>query len=511
MDSRSRRAIVLCALTGAALAAGAYLATSDELMTVAAAGAGAASCWLVLSDRYERSLVLVLLYLGLADGVLKLRLDRDGVTLIRDALLYAIVLGALGRLVARRGPVRWPPLSGWVVAWVAIVVVQLANRSNPGWLHALAALRPHLEFVPLFFLGFETMRTAARLRVFFAVLAAVTCVNGIVALYQIRLSPDQLATWGPGYAELARGTGPTSPRAFIDASGVVHVRPPALGGDMGFSGALGALAAPGVLALGLWARRRRLVLAGVVVLAAGVALAIATSASRLAVLQGVVAAGAFSIFAVVTARRVLSALGVVAAAAVLIAASVVVLSRVEPGIFDRYSSITPARVFSTAYEYKSAPLEQAPTYVVDFPFGAGLGSVGPAAGADIGADRRAGLNGETQVTFLLVEVGIVGFLLLLMLNIHLFYRCFTRIHAVPAGTVHLFLAALASAMFGLFVAWLAGPTTASAPQAPFFWFGLGTLAFWIGGPSLPSAVHARAGRWRRIRGPAQPAPSGLPA
>ena len=130
-----------------------------------AAGIGL-TVWMFFSERMERPLVVLLLYLGLLEGFLKLRTDSTVITSVRDVLLYAILLGFLVRAALRRQSLPLPPLSGWVLAVTVVVLVQIANPSSHGILHTLGALRPHLEFVPLFFVGYFMLQTRARLRTF---------------------------------------------------------------------------------------------------------------------------------------------------------------------------------------------------------------------------------------------------------------------------------------------------------------------------------------------------------
>ena len=68
--------------------------------------------WLMLSSNYAVTLGVLALYLGLVDGVLKLKLNTPVATLGRDLLLYSIVFGAVLRLLSRRRSLRLPPLSG---------------------------------------------------------------------------------------------------------------------------------------------------------------------------------------------------------------------------------------------------------------------------------------------------------------------------------------------------------------------------------------------------------------
>src|SRR5262249_32601767 len=147
------------------------------------------------------ALALLMLYLGLLDGYLKLASGSSVVTFVRDALLYALVVGQLVRAVARRTPLRVPPLSAWVILFVVLVGVQLFNPAD-GWpTHSLAGARPHLEFVPLFFLTYAFVRTTRALRVFVVLLLVIATANGVANVVQFHMTPQQLAAWGPGYAE----------------------------------------------------------------------------------------------------------------------------------------------------------------------------------------------------------------------------------------------------------------------------------------------------------------------
>ena len=75
-------------------------------LTITAAGLGiVVLLWLFLSERYENTLAVLLLYLGLLDGYLKLRTNSSAITLVRDGALYpvrtSIFQGFLAKPVAR--------------------------------------------------------------------------------------------------------------------------------------------------------------------------------------------------------------------------------------------------------------------------------------------------------------------------------------------------------------------------------------------------------------------------
>src|SRR6476469_441072 len=282
--------MALAALIGIALA---YHSPNPSYKGAFAAFAiFAISAWMLTSAKTHVTLAVLMVYLAVADGVIKNLSGSPNATLGRDLLLYAIAIGVLLKKIHRKEPFSAPPMTGWIVAFVAVVAVQLANPANESWSHSLASVRPHLEFVPLFFLGYSVMRSPKRIKAFLIILVAVTAINGVVGLIQFGLSPAQLASWGPGYAQKIEGTNGLSPRGFVDSSGQSHVRPFALGSDEGFGGIMGLLAAPAEFAILSLAGNRRLKIA-VGVFSIGIALAVVTSQARVALVGAVISIAAF--------------------------------------------------------------------------------------------------------------------------------------------------------------------------------------------------------------------------
>jgi hypothetical protein len=431
-------------------------------------------CMLV-SPRVEVSLAILLVYLGVADGVIKLQSGSQFATLGRDVLLYSIAVGMLLRTVARGDTIRWPPLSGWVLAWCTVVLVQLLNPDNSGWAHALVSLRQDLAFVPLFFIAATVMTSVGRLRGFLLILLIVAAVNGVVGLVQSSLSPDQFASWGSGYSDLVNGRN-GAPRLAVGANGESRVRPPGLGGDMGFAGILSAIALPGGLALLLSQRstRNKLVIGGLIVLAG---LGPITSQSRSAMLTTVVALLVFAALVSLSQqfKRVLTGLAVMAVIAT--AAVFIVSSTSDSDPFYRYQSIGPTRVFDTTVESRSGTFSLIPEYLAQYPFGAGIGSVGPAYG-QFGKPKYA-LNGESQFTFLIVEVGIPGLLLFLTFQAYLLTTAVRRVRRVVDPEAQMLLAGVVAPLFGFVVNWIVGINTTSSPNAPYLWFATGIISFWL--------------------------------
>ena len=119
-----------------------------------------------------------------------------------------------------------------------------------------------------------------------------------------------------------------------------------------------------------------------------------------------------------------------------------------------------------------------PDYATSFPLGKGLGLVGPAAGFGVDFDEATALNGESQFTFLLVELGVAGLLIFGALQIKLLALA-TRLRRIDDPELRLLLAGCTAPLFAVAAMWITGPISATSPTAPYFWFTAGILAFWL--------------------------------
>ena len=438
--------------------------------------------WLFFSERYEITLAVLLLYLGLLDGVVKLASGSNIATLGRDVLLYAIVLGAVVRVILRKMPLTVPPLTGFVLAWIAVCVMQLANPSDISLIHAAASLRPHLEFVPLFFFGYFVLRSERRLTGLLLLLLAIAAVNGIVDLIQSQMTPAQLASWGPGYAGLEQGTGTTVARTFVTAAGTTAVRPPGLGGFDGFGGTVCMIALPGAIAL-LSSVRRSAKLGWLLVPATVLTIAgIVSSQTRVDLVAGVIVL--FTYLALtLTSRRGLAVL--VLTASIGLTGCVIVSAFVSSSA-NRYASIAPSKLLGTAETDRGNSLALVPTYLARYQLGAGIGSAGPAAASPLGGTANTrGLNGENEINFLLVETGIPGLLVMCAFAFAII-KAGLRTRRLADPGLQRCLMALTAVLITLLVIWLDGPVTSASPSSPFIWLSGGCLAYWYG--------EVRAGR-----------------
>lgn len=443
-----------------------------------AAGVAGVAGYCLCSSRLEVSLLALMFYVGAVDGFAKLGSGLQIATLGRDILLYSIAGGAVMRLIVSRRRVTYPPLSGWVVAFVAIVAVQVLNPHNASLGNSLGGIRPHLEFVPLFFLGYFVVRTRHRLRVFLLALVVLATLNGIVGLVQANLTPQQLANWGPGYRDFVLGNGTVSGRTFAGADGLgAYVRPFGLGSDTGAGGLVGLCAVGAALALVSAARNLRLRV-GACLLAFGVPLAVFTAQSR-GVVVAVLIAGAAYVILTVTPRRIVV---VLVSGALAIGLTITVVSYVEDQtgayIFDRYSTISPDKIIDTAASQRGNSLALLPNLVRDYPLGGGIASVGPASSFAGGSGDRA-LNGETFFTLYVSSLGIPGLFAILGLMCVVGFGGGLRILRIRDPELRALLAAVVAPIIGLLGITISGGALVATPTAPFFWVAAGIVSYWL--------------------------------
>lgn len=470
------------------------------------------AAWCFTNKRVDISLALLAVYLGLADGYLKLRTGSQFVTFGRDLLVVAIAGGALMRALRSRERLPIPPLGGLVIGFGAIVVVEVFNPGGRTLAGGLAGVRQHLEFVPLFFLGYAFVRDERRLEKFLLILVICASVGGVVSYIQSTLTPEQLANWGPGYRERILGSGAFlgGGRTSVDTvTGVVSVRPFGLGSDAGAGAVIAALAFPALLALMLVGRRQlRLPM---LLLAVGIALAVATSGSRAAVVTTLVSLVAFGIIAAGSRNAARVVVGLAVGTLIIYTAFGQLAS--SNSASQRTRSIVSSSALSTYGNERGDSLAKFGSYALAYPFGIGVGYGGPAATVfrapgelgSFGDPTRSGslLDYETQWNYLVLETGLAGLGAFLLLNLRLLALGFQRIRRMRDQTLRWQLAALTAPLVGLVAQGFAGLTTASAPTAPYLWFVCGVLSYWLITRSKPRApLTVATGQEHRYSGQA---------
>jgi len=447
------------------------------LLPVAFGLALAVGLFCLLSTRYAITLGALMVFLGLADGYLKLRFGGLAITAVRDALLLSICAGALMRLALSGEQLRWPPLTALVAVWVAVVLVQLANPANGTLTHSLLALRSHIEWVPLFFFGYVIMRDKRRLFAFLTILLVITAVNGAVSLYQYEAGPEAVAAWGPGYEKLIYGGDGVAGRTYVDNTGNQRLRPMALGSDTGYAGTLAVIGGPAAFVFLMLGRRRLLQGMGFA-FAAGVLVAVLTSQVRIAIVGLVVAMLAMVLLGAASRKVVQAALTLAVVSLVAIIAVSFVSGRAGAGVFDRYASLRGEEAVSSTTQYKSSALGLLPAAVAKHPFGQGFGSVGPAASIAGAPAASRTANGESELNFLMVETGLPGVLALLAFQLAVIAGSARAIRRLADAELRLLLSALLAPLIAILVLWFGGPVSAAPPLGTYMWFASGVLVYW---------------------------------
>lgn len=449
------------------------------LLGLAAVLVVAGSLWLAATRRTGLALALFMIYLGALDGYLKLATGSGVMTLLRDVLLFAIVAGLLVRAQVDGVRLAPPPLTGWVAVFAIVVLVQIANPLGGTFVHSLAGVRQHLEFVPLFFLTFAFVRTKEALRIFVLVLLVLAFANGVAGFMQFRLSPQEFAAWGPGYAERVLGQDAflQSGRSFFDSEGNNFTRPFGLGSEAGSGGLLGALALGGVLALAsLFTRPRYLLFAGV--MAIGAIAAIVTSQGRAVLLCSFVVVLAFGLLTATSRGRLASLLGVAAAGLVtLLVIQAVIGGAGTPAL--RYEGLGATQLFDTTSQARGESLSETPQTLVTYPLGAGLATAGPASRVGGGTELTLYADAENQLAFMTLETGIAGALLIIAFTVRIFQLGLSGCRREPDRETRVLLAAIIAPVAGLLAMYIPSAITATTPGGPYLWAAGGIASYWF--------------------------------
>jgi hypothetical protein len=460
---------------------------------------------LIISPRYEVTVMVVALYLGLLDGPVKLLTASRAASTLRNVLVLAVLLGMAARLATSRKKVEIPPLSAWVIAFVGAVLLQALNPATHGFLKILGGFRQELEWVPFFIFGYVVINSKKRLRQMFLILGVIGLANGAVSAYQSRLSPGQLASWGPGYSTKVKGT-TTSAKTAGGKKGVAgrtylvegepHPRPPGLASDAGGGGGLGVLAMPGLLALLSVGGIRRKWL--VPLLFAGSVLGAASAGSRSSVLVAAVALLSYVGLSLLVRLRVSRLLVTLLVGAVLVvAAGEYLIAENGAGIFKRQESLTSVSAAEgSGGAQKVQHLKALPRDISGAPLGSGLGTAAAAAG--FGGKQKVtiegrGVSSEGTLNLLVIELGAPGLFLWIGLTLNVIWLGLTRLRNIADLELRTYLVAVFASYFAHIASGFGGPTIVSVGGV-FLWLVPGIASYWLAGPGY-AAYKRKRGRF----------------
>jgi hypothetical protein len=458
-----------------------YVVPVATLKGVAAGIVVVGSIWFLTTRNAELALIVILLYLGLLDGYLKLASGSSVVTFVRDAFIFSLSIGLLARAIATGQRLRLPPLSMWLVAWTVIVFVEFANPQSGTLSHSIAGARQHLEFVPLFVLAYVYVRTARALRIFCVLLAFVAAANGVVGLIQFRETPQQFAAWGPGYSERVLGTGGFAGGGRTSDAGATGSsnRPFGLGSDAGDGGLTGMIAICGIFVLAAFSRRRVYQLLAIAMALLAI-VAIVTSQGRTVIVGSAITVIAFCVLTMAAGSRLKSLSGLTTVLVVSGLVAVAVIGAAGVGGF-RYSGLSPTSLVATTTSARGASIAAVPHNIRTFPFGAGLGTGGPASGSPGASSltQSGSLNIETEFSLLVLDTGIPGLFVMTFFVLRLMWIGFTRLRKEPDPQAKILLAALIAPLPGIFIQFFISSPTPSTPIGPYLFALGGVISYWL--------------------------------
>ncbi len=210
----------------------------------------------------------------------------------------------------------------------------------------------------------------------------------------------------------------------------------------------------------------------------------------MAVVGAVIAAFAFAALTVTSRAGLRTVLAIAVAVAVTYGTVGALTSDSSKGTFDRYQTISsPGEAVNTAVNYRSATLSKIPTYAAEYPLGAGFGEAGPAASVREGPNRH--LDAESEPTFLLIELGLPGFLVMGGFFLALFLLSVTRIRRIVDRELRILLTGIAAPLLAIFATGYVGVNTTSTPTAPYLWFAAGIMAYWLLGEGSRALLRAK--------------------
>ncbi|MBI4541919.1 MAG: hypothetical protein HY705_02695 [Gemmatimonadetes bacterium] len=433
------------------------------------------------------ALVLILGYLSI-EGFLKLvsnynRVVHVGIDLVVLGVAASWALGALyaGRAHFPRLPWLW--LIGLHATWL---LLQLFSPYSPGLIPSIASYKVHLAAVPLYFIAAAVVRERRDvLRLFYAIVV-ICLVPFVTALLQYALGPASVLN--------------LSPRAWANVSQYHEWRPFGTSPVPGGASVFAFLATP--LAMVLLVVKREVKWARLIAVV-GIALAVATfvvSGVRQMILACALVLLTMAMLGVSRGRG-RAALALMVVVILGAGAYVGVLTFLKPmateavlhdprskqiwrerSVLDRLPTLLQGKTY---LEARRGALPTLISRARRYPFGAGLGRTGSAAGALQSQFRASpGLGGlQTEVGWsdnffadMIVETGIPGALMLTTILIGMMIGA-ARLARSAADPV---IATSAAAIAGLFLSYLAmswgsQPLMAN-PFLAMFWVFSGVLA-----------------------------------
>jgi hypothetical protein len=469
--------------------------------------AGVTFVWFLTTEKIPLALLIMLLYTGLLEGVLKF--NTSGTTfllifLIRNVLTVLLVLNFLIKAHNRKlreigYEFSWPPFTLLIGFYVLWCLISILHPDSLNLMNSIAGVRPHIEFVPLYFIGFLICKKEPKWFVHLLfIMVIIGVLNSVAAIHQYKIGPDAMPqVWGAGYEQFVaiedEGTSGSqgdrfqaNKRVYYDDDHKLQLRPPGLGSDATYPAIVGQIGAFSVLLLLFYyLKTRNYWLFGFLAMASLILFAgiiVAVSRSYL-LLSGVgLAAGLLVYIRDIFSGQKLKIIILLIVTSALLVGNYALRAYISESVYDRFENIsTPEKLYYRLQEEKFSTWGYTINYILESPLGRGLGKVGPGAGFFVreGVDdsSKLGGSGETHINYILSELGVVGLFLIFIIAIGTFLKSIAILKNSPPDSYQR-LSAMMVFLF-LLVYFLISPWGGGGvgfPRTACFWLFMG--CFW---------------------------------
>jgi hypothetical protein len=433
------------------------------------------------------TVILILAYLSV-EGLLKLLSNYNSIVHVGIDVIVLSVTGlmALDAVVRHHKglpDLPWVRLIALYAVWVALEVL---NPYSIGLVPSLGAFKTHLTMIPLYFLGAALVKNRDDLARILVALVLISFVPYIASIAQYALGPSSVVDLSPRYWQNIRGfhewrpfgtsavPGGSAVYAFLLAplALVLLMAPKIRQGTRLLAGMSILLAAGTFVVSGV----RQLFLGCLLALVVMAALVVSRGRSR--GVGGLIFVAVLGVAAYVGIQTYLAPLAAEAIKANPLAPAI----WRERSVTDRLATLTQSGTFLAA---RANPLPGIWQRAVEYPFGAGLGRTGSAAGAfqkQILADpASARLNAEVGwsdnfFADMIVETGLPGMLMLTTILLGMLVGA-ARLARTAGDPLMVAVAAATAGLFAglLLMSWGSQPLM-SNPLTAYFWFLSGVVA-----------------------------------
>jgi hypothetical protein len=414
------------------------------------------------------NLFLVTAVTGFFIGHFKMRYGGWLPYIAIEGLVVLLVFLVLARVSLDREVFQRVPVTRVYLFFCAYGLTAVVRPDMPVF-SSLMGYRALFVCPALLFAGFLAFDHPRQLRRTYVILTVLSVLTAVIGLYQWRVGPDVVATWGGHYSEFAKKMLWTrlSQDAIVFRSFATFVQPGTFGATMAcvMLTALAQMMSPRIRAA-----QRVLVTLAFGVMGAGMVV----SASRLSIV--IVVTGAIVMIAL-KGGTVERAKRVVQLAAVLAATFWVALQVTGPLFLERLRSVGTVQSFY--YRWLNPTLEGL-RRGLENPIGIGLGYTSglPYFVTDdwLPVIDQTNRNIDSGLGAVAQELGILGVMLYLLFTVMVAVGAVRSWRALPAGILKdLLLAPAALAVIAVPLVPIANLMMASYPVAIIYWFLIGML------------------------------------